>query len=49
MASIRYLSCIKNLISDEEKEKIFSNLRKYCRLDTLAEVKLLEVLYDYVD
>lgn len=49
MASIRYLSCVKDLISDEEKEKIFSNLKKYCRQDTLAEVKLLEVLYDNVE
>jgi len=47
MASIRYLSCIKNLISDEEKQKIFSNLKKYCCRDTLAEVKLLDVLYAY--
>jgi DNA-directed RNA polymerase subunit N (RpoN/RPB10) len=49
MASIRYLSCIKNLISDEEKQKIFSNLKKYCCQDTLAEVELLKVLYEYAD
>ena len=45
MASIRYLSCIKNLVSDTEKIKIFKDLIKYCSQDTLAEVKLLDVLY----
>jgi len=45
MASIRYLSCIKNLVSDTEKRKIFKDLIKYCGQDTLAEVKLLDVLY----
>ena len=49
MASIRYLACIKDAVSGEEKEKIFEDLRKYCRLDTLAEVKLLEVLDQYSD
>ena len=45
MASIRYLSCIKNLVSDTEKIKIFKDLIKYCSQDTLSEVKLLDVLY----
>jgi hypothetical protein len=45
MASIRYLSCIKDLVSDTEKRKIFKDLIKYCSQDTLAEVKLLDVLY----
>jgi hypothetical protein len=49
MASIRYLSCIKNIVPDEEKQKIFSNLKMYCCRDTLAEVKLLEVLYCWKD
>jgi hypothetical protein len=44
-ASIRYLSCIKNLVSDTEKGKIFKDLIQYCSQDTLAEVKLLDVLY----
>jgi len=45
MASIRYLSCIKNLVSATEKIKIFKDLIKYCSQDTLSEVKLLDVLY----
>jgi hypothetical protein len=49
MASIRYLSCINNQVDEEEKEQIYSNLRKYCCQDTLAEVKLLKVLYEYAD
>jgi hypothetical protein len=44
MASIRYLSCIKNVVPEEEKRKIFEDLKKYCSQDTLAEVKLLDVL-----
>jgi len=49
MASIRYLSCIKDVISEDEKQKIFDDLRKYCCQDTLAEIKLLEILYKYAD
>ncbi len=47
MASIRYLSCIKDLSSADEKRKIFDDLKIYCSRDTIAEVRLLEVLYDY--
>jgi hypothetical protein len=47
MASIRYLSCIKDIVSEDEKKKIFDDLRRYCCQDTLAEVKLLEILYQY--
>ena len=46
IASIRYLGCIKNQVDDDQKRKIFSNLKKYCCRDTLAEVKLLNVLYN---
>jgi len=44
-ASIRYMKCIKNTVSGQEKDKIFQDLKEYCAQDTLAEVKLLEVLY----
>lgn len=44
-ASMLYLSCIKNMVSEEDKNKIYKGLRKYCKQDTLAEVKLLEILY----
>ncbi|MCJ7772382.1 MAG: DUF2779 domain-containing protein [Desulfobacterales bacterium] len=47
-ASIQYLKCIQNTVSDQEKETIFQNLKEYCALDTLAEVKLLEVLYNEI-
>ena len=44
-ASILYFSCIKNMVSEEDKIKIYKDLSDYCKQDTLAEVKLLEVLY----
>jgi hypothetical protein len=43
-----YLSCLKDAIPAEEQQKIFDNLRIYCGQDTLAEVKLLEVMYGLV-
>lgn len=46
-ASVKYLKCIKGLVSEAEKQEIFENLRVYCAQDTLAEVKLLEVLYQF--
>ena len=46
-ASMMYLNCIQNRVSETEKEFIYSGLRKYCELDTLAEVKLIDVLYQY--
>jgi hypothetical protein len=44
-ASLMYLKALKNEVVDEEKKRIYADLWKYCRLDTLAEVKLLEELY----
>lgn len=46
-ASLMYLSCIKDSIPAAEKEKIYDNLKAYCCMDTLAEVRLIEVLYQY--
>jgi hypothetical protein len=46
-ASLLYLSCIKNLIDGEHKKQIFKNLLEYCGQDTLAEVRLLEVLLQH--
>ena len=48
-ASMKYLSCVKDEVSDGDKDHIYKELRKYCALDTLAEVRLLEVLYEYAD
>lgn len=46
-ASLKYLSCIKGLVSGELRASIFTELRKYCGLDTLAEVKLLSLLHQF--
>ena len=46
-ASAMYLNCATGPISDAEKETIYKNLKEYCALDTLAEVRLLDVLYEY--
>jgi hypothetical protein len=46
-ASLKYLSCIKGLVSKEQKESIFAELRRYCGLDTLAEVKLVSLLNQF--
>jgi hypothetical protein len=45
IASITYNRCIRGLVPDEEKAQIFEDLREYCKLDTLAEVTLVDVLY----
>jgi hypothetical protein len=45
IASITYNRCIRGLVPDEEKAQIFEDLREYCKLDTLAEVRLVDVLY----
>ena len=46
-ASHQYLCCIKNVIDEEAKDVIYKALKKYCHLDTLAEVRLLEILRKY--
>jgi len=46
-ASVRYLKCMKGLVSETERQEIFKNLRVYCAQDTLAEVRLLEILYEF--
>ncbi|MGV7224248.1 MAG: DUF2779 domain-containing protein, partial [Nitrospinales bacterium] len=48
-ASMMYLSCVKNVASDADKENIYRSLQKYCEMDTLAEVRLLDVLYEHAD
>jgi len=47
-ASHKYLTCLKGTIGEDQKEGIFQNLRNYCELDTLAEVRLMNVLYKKV-
>ena len=46
MASRNYLKCLKGMVSESEKNKIYSDLRRYCEMDTYAEVKLIEKLYE---
>jgi len=45
MASILYMSCMRGMVTEDEKQKIYGDLKDYCCQDTLAEAKLLEVLY----
>ena len=44
-ASRKYLMCVKGMVSEVEKAKIFNDLKQYCEMDTYAEVKLIERLY----
>ena len=44
-ASNMYLHCISEMCPEPEKMQIFADLRKYCAMDTWAEVKLVEFLY----
>ncbi len=44
-ASNMYLHCISGKCTEPEKKQIFTDLRKYCTMDTWAEVKLIEFLY----
>ena len=47
-ASFQYLCCAKGVLDVEAQAAIYKNLREYCHLDTLAEVRLLEVLYKHL-
>jgi hypothetical protein len=44
-ASLAYLSCITGNVSEKDRIQIFQGLKDYCFQDTLAEVKLLDILY----
>lgn len=44
-----YTGIILGLVDREDKNKILNDLKEYCGLDTLAMVKLLEVIYAKVD
>ena len=48
MASRIYLKCLKGMVSETEKNKVYNDLRRYCAMDTYAEVRLIEKLYDVV-
>ena len=44
-ASLAYLNVLKGKLTGSEKQTVLEELRKYCSLDTLAEVRLMDVLY----
>ena len=46
MASRYYLKCLKKMVSGDKKNEIFENLKRYCEMDTYAEVRLMEKLYE---
>lgn len=48
-ASNRWAKMIQSDTSGEEREKIYQDLLKYCRLDTLAMVRILEELEKEVE
>ena len=48
MASRNYLKCLKGIVSEREKIKIYDDLKRYCEMDTFAEVRLIEKLYEVV-
>jgi hypothetical protein len=41
-ASIKWFQMVTNKTNDNEKEAIYQHLLAYCKLDTLAMVKILE-------
>jgi hypothetical protein len=47
MASRKYQMCLRGIVTEPDKEKIYRDLRRYCEMDTYAEVKLIEKLYEY--
>jgi len=47
-ASRLYLGCITAAMNNKEKNRIYKDLRAYCHQDTLAESKLIDVLYAQV-
>ena len=48
-ASVEFFRMTYDTCSDEEKKKIRENLLKYCELDTLAEVMIVEKLQGMLD
>jgi hypothetical protein len=46
MASRKYQMCLRGMVTEPDMEKIYRDLRRYCEMDTYAEVKLVEKLYE---
>ncbi|BBO75825.1 hypothetical protein DSCW_32420 [Desulfosarcina widdelii] len=47
-ASRQYLKCIKNMVTEDEKQTIYADLKRYCAMDTWAEVRLIERLREII-
>jgi hypothetical protein len=45
VASREFERVTYNNVSEEDRQKVRADLKKYCELDTLAEVKIIEALY----
>ena len=43
-ASRKYQMCLRGMVTEVGMEKIYADLRQYCKMDTYAEVKLIEKL-----
>lgn len=43
-ASRQYLKCLKNMVTEDGKQTIYADLKRYCAMDTWAEVRLIERL-----
>jgi hypothetical protein len=44
-ASRIYLKCLKGMVEEPERQMIYIDLKRYCAMDTWAEVRLIEALY----
>lgn len=49
MASRNHLKCLKDIVPESEKMKICDDLKRYCQMDTYAEVRLIEKLYEVAE
>lgn len=49
MASRNYLKCLKGMVTESEKMKIYDDLKRYCQMDTYAKVRLIEKLYEIAE
>jgi hypothetical protein len=47
MAAENYLTCLKEMVSEDEKHRIYNHLKRYCHMDTYAEVRLMGKLYQF--
>lgn len=46
-ASRSYLKCLRDMVTEQEKQTIHADLKRYCAMDTWAEVRLVHTLYQF--